>query len=246
MNWPSARSSRASWPFSTVKRAPDSFAARSKSIRPSASPISKCSFTQFGRGATRPTLRTSTLSCSSAPTGTSSSGTLGSTASTSSSALSLSRSACSAPARNALISLTSSFSRSASAMSLLRMALPISLEAALRRSCLVCNSPRWARRASSFAEHIIDGRARLFLRPLTLHQRVDEGLRVLANPFDVEHGRESNLSVEGISAAAHAGRGRRCQITWRGRVDRQNRLASWVGPAVARGDALPSGKSPSP
>ena len=49
MNWPSARSSRASWPFSTVKREPDNFAARSKSIMPSASPISKCSFTQFGR-----------------------------------------------------------------------------------------------------------------------------------------------------------------------------------------------------
>ena len=77
MNWPSARSSRASWPFSTVKRAPESFAARSKSIRPSASPISKCSFAQFGRGGTSPTLRISTLSCSSLPTGTSSSGTLG-------------------------------------------------------------------------------------------------------------------------------------------------------------------------
>ena len=42
MNWPSARSSRASPPLSTTKREPDSFAAVSKSIRPSASPISKC------------------------------------------------------------------------------------------------------------------------------------------------------------------------------------------------------------
>ena len=40
----SARSSRASAPVSTTKRAPDSFAARSKSIIPSASPSSKCSF----------------------------------------------------------------------------------------------------------------------------------------------------------------------------------------------------------
>ena len=44
MNCMSARSSRASAPFSTTKRAPESFAAASKSIRPSASPISKCSF----------------------------------------------------------------------------------------------------------------------------------------------------------------------------------------------------------
>ena len=34
MNWASARSSRASAPFSTTKRAPDSFAAVSKSMRP--------------------------------------------------------------------------------------------------------------------------------------------------------------------------------------------------------------------
>ena len=44
MNCSSARSSRASAPFNTTKRAPDSFAAASKSMSPSASPISKCSF----------------------------------------------------------------------------------------------------------------------------------------------------------------------------------------------------------
>ena len=44
MNCMSARDSRASPPFSTTKRAPDNFeAAASKSISPSASPISKCS-----------------------------------------------------------------------------------------------------------------------------------------------------------------------------------------------------------
>ena len=35
---------RASPPFSTTKRAPDNFAAVSKSIIPSASPSSKCCF----------------------------------------------------------------------------------------------------------------------------------------------------------------------------------------------------------
>ncbi len=44
MNCDNARSSRASAPLSTTKRAPDIFAAVSKSIRPSCSPISKCSF----------------------------------------------------------------------------------------------------------------------------------------------------------------------------------------------------------
>src|SRR5207253_2662984 len=39
MNCPSARSIRARPPFSTVNREPDSFAARSKSIMPSASPV---------------------------------------------------------------------------------------------------------------------------------------------------------------------------------------------------------------
>ena len=47
MNWPSARSIRASPAFSTTKREPESFAAVSKSICPSASPSSKCSFAQF-------------------------------------------------------------------------------------------------------------------------------------------------------------------------------------------------------
>src|SRR5208337_4612417 len=44
MNCSSARERRASAPFSTTKRAPESFAAASKSISPRASPISKCSF----------------------------------------------------------------------------------------------------------------------------------------------------------------------------------------------------------
>ena len=93
MNAPSARSSRASAPFSTTKRAPEIFAAVSKSIRPSASPISKCCLRlEVETSAASPTLRTSLLSFSSLPTGTSSSGRLGMTASASRSALSTSRS----------------------------------------------------------------------------------------------------------------------------------------------------------
>jgi hypothetical protein len=149
MNCPSARSSRANCPVSTVKRLPDSRAARSKSISPSNSPISKCSLAQFGRGGTRPTLRSSRLSCSSLPTGTSSSGRFGTTAAKSRSSRSRRRSSASAPARNALISLTSAFSRSAVAASPARIALPISREAALRRSWRSCSLPRCARRASS-------------------------------------------------------------------------------------------------
>ncbi len=44
MNCASARSSRASGPLVTTNRAPDIFAAVSKSISSSASPIAKCSF----------------------------------------------------------------------------------------------------------------------------------------------------------------------------------------------------------
>ena len=40
----SARSSRAPAPISTEKRAPDIFAARSKSRIPSAAPMSQCGF----------------------------------------------------------------------------------------------------------------------------------------------------------------------------------------------------------
>ena len=38
-------------------------------------------------------------------------------------------------------------------------------------------------------DQVIDGGARLVLRPLALHQRIDKRLRFVANPFDVEHGR---------------------------------------------------------
>ena len=79
MNCSSARSSRASAPFSTTNRAPDIFAAASKSMRPSASPISKCSLglKPSGNVGALPCWRSSTLSFSSLPSGVSSSGRLG-------------------------------------------------------------------------------------------------------------------------------------------------------------------------
>ena len=53
MNWPSARSSRASPLFSTTKREPDILAAVSKSIMPRSSPISKCCFAPRGSSGCR-------------------------------------------------------------------------------------------------------------------------------------------------------------------------------------------------
>ncbi len=73
---------RASCPFSTTKRAPESFAAVSKSISPSASPSWKCSMAWW-TGGFLPHSRWMTLNVSSGPTGTSSAGGLGMTASTS-------------------------------------------------------------------------------------------------------------------------------------------------------------------
>ena len=65
MNWPSARSSRASGPRSTVKRAPASFAAVAKSISPSASPSSKCCFGAKSRSRGSPCCFSTTLALSS-------------------------------------------------------------------------------------------------------------------------------------------------------------------------------------
>ena len=61
MKQPIARSSRANAPFNTTNRAPEIFWAPSKSIRPSASPISKCCLGANANLPGVPTLRTSTL-----------------------------------------------------------------------------------------------------------------------------------------------------------------------------------------
>ena len=73
----SARSSRARAPESTTNREPESLAARSKSIRPSASPISKCCRAPPSTCAGSPQRLISTLALSSSPSGTSGAGRLG-------------------------------------------------------------------------------------------------------------------------------------------------------------------------
>ena len=65
----SARSSRASGPHSTTKRAFDIRAARSKSMRPSASPISSCGFGAKANSRGVPQRRTSTFLSSVCPGG---------------------------------------------------------------------------------------------------------------------------------------------------------------------------------
>jgi hypothetical protein len=151
MKLASARSSLASAPFSTTKREPDSLAATSKSIRPSASPISKCCFGSKSNSRGLPSLRTSTLAVSSGPTGTSSAGTLGMAASASSSSRSISFAAASASGIRSLIPATSPISASARASSFAFLASPISFDAALRRSCNPCSSAISPRRFSSSA-----------------------------------------------------------------------------------------------
>ncbi|MNJ38744.1 hypothetical protein D3C77_335970 [compost metagenome] len=147
MNWPMARSRRASWPFSTAKREPDILAAASKSSRPRASPRSACSLAgPVVRGS--PHFRTSTLSFSSAPSGTSAAARFFSPASRSRSSAPLAASTSAASAISVLRVSTSAFRRSASAMSFLPMAAPMALEAALRLAR--ASWPRvWAARSST-------------------------------------------------------------------------------------------------
>ncbi len=91
------------------------------------------------------------MACSSGPTGTSSSGTLGMVASASSSALSSSRLLASASPRKVFSSATSAISFAAVASSFCALALPISFDAALRRACASSSPTICARRASSLA-----------------------------------------------------------------------------------------------
>ena len=72
MNCASARSSLAANPFSSAKRAPESFAAVSKFIRSSSSPSSQCGFGSKEKVGFLPHFLISMLSVSSIPTGTSS------------------------------------------------------------------------------------------------------------------------------------------------------------------------------
>src|ERR1035441_9574165 len=73
----SARSSFAPRPQYTAKRAPVTFAARSRSSMPSSGPRSQCALGSKSKCRGSPTRRTSRLSASLEPTGTDSCGTFG-------------------------------------------------------------------------------------------------------------------------------------------------------------------------
>ena len=149
MNDPSARSSFASGPLVTTKRAPEIFAAASKSIIPNASPISKCCFGAKSNVGGVPTFLISLLSRSSLPSGTSSRAKFGITASAASSAACLTRSSFSSSAIASFSVATSPIRISANAPSFAPLALPISFDTALRFASASCSLVLTARRASS-------------------------------------------------------------------------------------------------
>ena len=143
-----ARSSRARSAFRNTKRAPDTFAADSKSIIPSASPSSKCCLgSMIGLGV--PTLRTSTFACSSLPTGTSSRGKFGMTSSAFCNSASRRFTSSSPAASLSFSALTSAIKVAAAASSLFFFAVPISFDAALRRAWMSFSAVISRRRRSS-------------------------------------------------------------------------------------------------
>ena len=149
MNWPSARSSRASGPRSTTKRAPAIFAAAAKSIMPSASPSSKCCFGWKPRSRGSPCCFSTTLAVSSGPSGTSGSSTFGRPSSTrliASSSAAACVSSASMSSRSAVASASS-----ADVSAPLRLPCPTSRDSALRRACFSCSAVSAARRSASCA-----------------------------------------------------------------------------------------------
>ena len=143
-----------------------------------------------GAAARSPTLRTSTLSCSSVPTGTSSSGTLGMTASASSSALSSSRSRRLAVLDEALDLGDLGLQRLGQRRVLGAHGLADLLRggvAALLRFLQLDRDGRGApRRWRSDSSTVACAASAASPRFTSASARA---LRVLANPFDVEHGR---------------------------------------------------------
>ena len=131
-----ARSIRASAPDKTTKRAPDILAAVLKSIWPSASPRSKCSLASKPKSFSSPHLRSSRLSSSSAPSGTSSAGILGISLKISSSLSPAFLTAASASACASLDSATSFISASVSSPWLFFW--PMIFDSSLRRVCSSC------------------------------------------------------------------------------------------------------------
>ncbi len=160
MNWPIARSIRASPLFSTTKREPEILAAASKSIMLSASPVSKCSFglnEKLGLGGRTLAAvaalplgpKYSTLAASSSPTGTSSLGRFGITSSALRNASSALRRSSSPDWMASLRCATWSISCAALASSLCALAWPICFDSALRAACASSSRTMIALRASS-------------------------------------------------------------------------------------------------
>ena len=77
MNVTSARSRAAPAPHRTANRAPEIFAARSKSRMPSAGPRSQCACGSKSNAGVSPQLRSTRFAVSSGPTGTDSCGRFG-------------------------------------------------------------------------------------------------------------------------------------------------------------------------
>ncbi len=130
----SARSSCAPAPISTAKRAPEIFAARSKS-RPRAAPISSCSFGVKANCRFSPHSRTSALADSSGPSGTSADGRFGRPESCWRSASENSRSLASRVGIRSLSCATSAIRAAAPDSSFLALAAPIAFDASFRRAC---------------------------------------------------------------------------------------------------------------
>src|SRR5262249_47281847 len=149
MNWPSARSSRAAGPHSTLKRALAILTARSGSRIPSASPTSSCVLGANGKARGVPQRRTSTLSSSFRPGGTEGWGRFGGWTKSASIRSSLSFTSSS---RTLMRSPTSRiWARSVAASSPRLRAWPIASEARLRRALRSSASLMRRRRVASWA-----------------------------------------------------------------------------------------------
>ena len=215
MNWPSARSSRASCPLQHDEARAGQLRGRLEIHQAERLADLEMLLRPSSRLARRRSKRRhSTLPCSSAPTGTSASGMFGIAASASSSALPASaRRASSAgdvgpsgrrPRPSAPARCASSFCA---------FAWPISFESALRRSCAACAAAIAARRR--VVERDQRRRQRLQARAA---QALVEGVGVFADGADVVHGCSFSDHPSRPEACRRSGqarrRARRSEIVW--------------------------------
>ena len=84
------------------------------------------------------------------------------------------------------------------------MALPISLEAALRRSCALLQLAEMRAARLVPGDQVVDGRSRLLRRPLPLHQRLDEafGFSRIHLMSSMGKGFHTNRAIRNIFSAA--------------------------------------------